>query len=208
MRWVALILLLGNAGLAIWQFAGTPGGGADERPLAPEIGDLSLLREPEQRPGANADTECFSIGPFDDEAAAEAAGERLAALGTDPALRRLVDEETYGFQVMLPPFPDREAAVEATRALAEQGIQDYFIVTEDETYQNAVSLGVFSERRYALDHQRYLAEIGFDAELRVRTREQARYWQDYRDPAGQVQPEQIAARVGDGPLQRLPRPCS
>lgn len=207
MRWIALLLLLINAGLLAWQLAGAPGRPQSQPALPEEVGYLALLREPAEAPSAREQAECFSMGPFSDADTAQRAGERLAELGVEPAQRVLTDEETYGYQVILPPFPSREEAAEATRALAEQGIDDYFIITDHSELDNAVSLGLFSEREYALNHQAYLEKIGFEAELRMRTRERERYWQDYRDPAGMVRAEQIEAHVGDGPFQRLPRPC-
>lgn len=207
MRWIAMFLLLVNAGLVIWQAAGAPGRPRADRELPKEVGELKLLREPAEAPEARARAECFTIGPFDDAGPAERAGERLSELGLDPSQRVLVDEETYGYQVLLPPFPTREEAMEATRELDEEGIQDYFVVSGDSELANAVSLGLFSERRYALDHQAYLADIGLDAEIRMRTRERERYWQDYRDPDNIVELEKIESEIGEGSLQRLPRDC-
>lgn len=208
MRWIALLLLIVNGGLIGWQWAGTPGGPETADPIPADIGYLALLREPAEQPQARAEAECFSIGPFADEETASAAGAYLADLGLQPEQRLLVDDETTGYQVMLPPFDTQEEAQTATRELAQAGVQDYFIVSQDGELENAVSLGVFSERRYALDHQNYLAELGFEPTLRLRTRERERFWQDYRDAAGIVTAPQVEARVGAGPLQRLPRDCA
>lgn len=207
MRWVALLLVLVNAGLVAWQVAGTPGGPAREVAPPAEVGQLALLREPAEQADAGAEAECFTIGPFDDADSAAMAGERLGELGLQPEQRSITDEETSGYQVLLPPFPSRAEAVEATQALSAAGIQDYFIVVDDEEFENAVSLGVFSERSYAVEHRRYLEGIGFSPDLRVRTRERERFWQDYRDAGKLVGAEQIEAWVGEGPLQRLPRDC-
>lgn len=210
MRWIALLLLMVNAGLIGWQLAGTPGGPQVETGTPADIGYLGLLREPAEEPRARAETECFSIGPFTDEEAARAAGAYLADLGLQPEQRLLIDDETTGYQVLLPPFDSQAEALAATRELAEAGVQDYFIISQDGELQNAVSLGVFSERRYALDHQQYLAGLGLGLEpdLRLRTRERERYWQDYRDAAGVVTVQEVEIRVGAGPLQRLPRDCA
>lgn len=206
MRWLALILLLANAGLVAWQAAGTPGRSQGDEGLPEEVGQLSLLREPDGATGGDDDTECYTLGPLSSEETAAAAGERMEDLGVEPSLRVIEDEETTGYQVILPPFEDREAAEAATEELEAAGIQDYFVFSEDDM-ENAVSLGVFSRQEYAADHQDYLADLGFDAELRLRTRSRERYWQDFRDRGGLIQPEPIEAWVGDGPLQLLPRSC-
>lgn len=205
MRWVALLLLIANLALASWILAGTPGRQTRESRPPAEIGELTLLREAAE--GGSARSVCFTIGPFDDAERAERAHVRLERLGLEPEQRRTRDEEVYGYQVLLPPFESRAAALEATRRLAEQGIEDYFIVVSDPALENAVSVGLFEKKRYAVRHADYLDELGFDAELRLRTRERTRFWQDYRDPDGRVTAEWLESLEADQALQRLERPC-
>lgn len=212
MRWVALLLILANAGAAGWLYLGAPGRPQSVAEAPPEIGQLALLREEaDSRTGtavpAEEEAVCFTIGPFDDAGLAERASQQLRALGLEPDQRVLSEEEVYGYQVLLPPFPDREAAIDATRRLAEKGIQEYFVVTEPEL-ENAVSLGLFRQKRFATRHNAYLRELGFEPEMRVRTRERDHYWQDYRDPEGLVTPELLDSLSTEQPLQRLERPCS
>lgn len=211
MRWVALLLILVNAGAAGWLYLGAPGRphSVDEAP--PEIGRLALLREEADSRTGDAVTTggegaCYTIGPFDDAGLAERASEELRSLGLEPEQRVLTEEEVYGYQVLLPPFPDQEAAVEATRRLAEKGIQEYFVVTEQEL-EHAVSLGLFRQKRYATRHTVYLRELGFEPEMRVRTRERDHYWQDYRDPEGLVTDGLLESLATEQPLQRLERSC-
>lgn len=206
MRWVALLLLVANVALAGWLAAGAPGRPRAESAPPPEIGRLTLLEEAPARDDAPAAGTCYTIGPFEDAERARRARERLAALGLEPSQRRTTDEEVYGYQVILPPFPSREEALAATRALAEQGISDYFIISGAEL-ENAVSLGLFREKRYAVRHTRYLRELGFEPEMRLRTRSQTRYWQDYRDPDGRVTAELLDSLAAGEPLQRLERAC-
>ena len=205
MRWVALLLLLANAALAGWMALGQPGRSAPSRQAPPEIGHLSLLREsPDAGFGAGV---CYTIGPFDDADRADAAHRRLAELGLDPAQRTTEDRDVYGYQVLLPPYPSRAEAVAATRELAEKGVEDYFVINSEPGLENAVSVGLFEQKRYAVRHADYLNDLGFDAELRLRTRDRTRYWQDYRDPEGRVTPELLESLTANGPLQRLERPC-
>lgn len=204
MRWVALLLLLANAALLGWILSGTPGRvpATSEPPV--EIGELPLLRE--SRGAGAAPSVCFTIGPFAEAARAEAARRRLAELDLAPRQRTTRDQEVYGYQVLLPPFESREAALAATRELQKKGIEDYFVVSGDEL-ENAVSVGLFERKRFAVRHADYLNELGFDAELRLRTRERVRYWQDYRDPRERVTSEVLDSLAADQALKRLERPC-
>lgn len=207
MRWIALILLLANAGLVAWQVAGSPGLPEPAPTRPPEIGGLALLRDAPGEPARVQQTQCFTIGPFSDEEAAEEAAARMADLGVETQQRRLTDEETTGYQVILPPFDSRDQAEAVTEELEAAGVQDFFIITSDEELENAISLGLFSEQEFAVDHRESLEERGFEPELRLRTRTRVRYWQDFRDAGDFIAPDQIEAWVGDGPLQRLPRDC-
>lgn len=204
MRWVALLLLLANAAFAGWILSGTPGRDSVASGPPVEIGELPLLRE-SRRDDAAASV-CFTIGPFEEEARAEAARQQLAELDVEPRQRTTRDEEVYGYQVVLPPFGSREQALAATRELREQGVEDYFIVSESEL-ENAVSVGLFERKRFAVRHADYLNDLGFDAELRLRTRERTRYWQDYRDPRERVTSEVLDSLSADQALQRLERSC-
>ena len=212
MRSVAVLLLLVNVGLGAWMVAGRPGHVARSAGPPEEIGRLALLDEVENRPddgsrsGARGGA-CFTIGPFASAERAGAARERLAALGLSPEQRTTQDEEVYGYQVLLPPRASRAAALESTRELASKGIKDYFVIVDDPELRNAVSVGLFREKRYAVRHSDYLGELGFDPELRVRTRTRTRYWQDYRDPDGEVSAELLESLAAEQPLQRLQRPC-
>jgi len=211
LRWVALLLILANAGFAGWLYMGGPGRPTDEPEVPPDIGQLALLRETGESRLASAEagestSECFTVGPFDSEPAAKRARQRLAELGLEPEQRVLTEEEVYGYQVLLPPYPDREAALRATRKLVEKGIEEYFVITEPEL-ENAISLGLFQRKRFAVRHTAYLEELGFAPEMRVRTEEVTRHWQDYRDPGGRVTPEVLESLSTDTPLQRLERPC-
>lgn len=204
MRWVALLLLLANMGFAAWIYTGTPGRTPAAADPPVEIGELPLLRE--SGGDARASSVCYTIGPFEEESRAEAARRRLEDLGLDPRQRTIRDEEVYGYQVLLPPFESRADALAATRDLQEQGIEDYFVIAES-GLRNAVSVGLFERKRFAVRHADYLNDLGFEAELRLRTRERTRYWQDYRDPRERVTPEVLDSLSAERALQRLERPC-
>ncbi len=213
MRWIALVLLVANLGLAGWIALASPGR-VDRGPQPPpEIGELKLLREADRsvaegtdQTGTRAST-CYTLGPFDSADQAAQAQRRLSELEIAATQRTTEDEEVYGYQVLLPQRDSRQAAVETTRRLAEEGIQDYFIITEDPERRNAISVGLFEQKRHAVQHIQYLEELGFDPEMRLRTRTRTRYWQDYRDPEGEVTQKILKSLGTDRALQRLERPC-
>jgi len=204
-RWVALLLLLANAALAGWMILGQPARPRPSRQPPGPIGELTLVRE--SPAGDAAAGPCYTLGPFYQAQRARVAGQRLAKLGLDPQQRTTRDREVYGYQVLLPPLPDSGAAVEATRRLADNGIEDYFVIRSNPDLENAVSVGLFEQKRYAVRRSDYLNELGFDAELRLRTRERTRYWQDYRDADERVTPQILKALKAETALQRLERPC-
>lgn len=210
MRWVALLLLLANAGLAAWQFAGTPGWSPEQAGPPPDIGSLRLLDEgttTQTAASQGAEGACFTVGPFSDSANAERAYEGLTQAGVIPRQRSTSEEEATGYQVLLPPRSSAQEALAAARELAREGIEDYYIIVSEPELRNAVSVGVFQERAFAERHMGELAELGFDAEIRVRTRSRTRYWQDFRDPQGQVTAEFVESLAAEQPLQRLERDC-
>lgn len=218
MRWVALLLLLANLGLFGWQWAGTPGWSAPDPEPPPDIGELKLLSEVSssasptatpQPPVAAADPgACFTIGPFGDPANAEAAGARLAEAGLESHLRSTSEQVVTGYRVMLPPYPSTEEALAAARDLARRGIEDYYVVVSESEIRNAVSLGLFEKKVLAERHAARIEEQGFEPEIRTRTRQRTRYWQDFRDPAGRGTAEFVESLTAEQPLQRLERPCS
>jgi hypothetical protein len=213
MRWIALVLLAANLGLAGWIVWANPGQ-VDRGPQPPpQIGELELLREADRsaakgtvEKGARSST-CYTLGPFDSADQAGQAQRRLSELGIGAKQRTTEDEEVSGYQVLLPQRESRQAAVETTRRLAEEGIQDYFIITEDPERRNAISVGLFEQKRHAVQHIQYLEELGFDPEMGLRNRTRTRYWQDYRDPQGQVTAKILKSLGTERALQRLERPC-
>ncbi len=69
-------------------------------------------------------------------------------------------------------------------------------------------MGVFQEKAFAERHRTELSRLGFEAEIRVRSRSRTRYWQDFRDPEDQVTSEFVESLAAEQPLQRLERDCA
>ncbi|MEX0607476.1 MAG: SPOR domain-containing protein, partial [Halofilum sp. (in: g-proteobacteria)] len=199
---------LANIALDGWQYAGTPGWSPAGAGPPPDIGTLRLLdAAPASRVGGGAGGGCFTIGPFSDPANAEAARTRLAQAGLSSRQRSTSEEEATGYQVLLPPLPSAEEALTTARELAREGIEDYYIIVSDPELRNAVSVGVFQDKAFAERHRAELSRLGFEAEIRVRSRSRTRYWHDFRDPEDQVTGEFVEALAAEQPLQRLERAC-
>jgi choline kinase len=58
-------------------------------------------------------------------------------------------ENITGYWVYIPPLKSRTAITQKISHLKEQGIRDYFIVTEAGHWKNAISLGVFRTQNAA-----------------------------------------------------------
>lgn len=107
------------------------------------------------------DVRCYSIGPWDDVAGADAARDVLR-----PQAVRLRTREaptgTRGWRVITPALADRAAAQETVDRLLEAGFDDHFIISQGEQ-ANAVALGRFSAEETARRHETALQEAGFEA---------------------------------------------
>ncbi len=126
---------------------------------------------------------CASIGPFLDlqQAAEFAAAVRQRGL---VPIQRLLDSEIWvGYAVLLPPAADREAALGVAARLRAAGVDDIYVEAAGE-WRDAVSLGLYSERPRAERRAAQIRALGFDAQVRDRTRVARVYWVDFEVPAG------------------------
>lgn len=157
MRWLALLLLFANLGLAGYLALIAPGQrglhgahglelNADKVMQVHATGDAS-------RSGAVA---CLEWGPL---AAAElkSAQEQLAGLQVAKTIVR-ESPPTPVWWVHLAPARTREEADRRVRELDDLGVRDARVVTDD-GYRNAVSLGIFRSEDAAAAHQARMREI-------------------------------------------------
>ncbi len=196
-KWLAALLVLANVGLWLWATgirpAGTP---AVEGARPPLNADQMVLPDepgatPVPRAAATAPAACYRLGPFPDEAAAEAAGARLTA--TVPAHDRRAEEQTVvtGYRVYLPPLPTRAAAEKKRRELARLGFKDSSVLQE-EGGQNAISLGLFTVEANARKRLQALAARKVEAQMQTLTQTRRVHWLAFGPP---LSPD-VLARLG------------
>lgn len=151
---------------------------------------------------------CYTMGPFKELNRAKEVAGRLDSLGADVSRRSKVEQEQYGYWVFLEPFSSRDKAVSEARRLAEHGIRDYYIVTDDEERENGISLGLFRKKSGAIRRMAQVRRFDFDPKMEIRYRDTTIYWLDYEYTEDiDVQPlwRELTEETPD--LQRLDRDC-
>ena len=113
---------------------------------------------------AEAPPQCFSLGPFADAAAANAAVAKLGAQAARPRAREQPGRSASGYNVTLPPAADRAAAQALAQRIGAAGFDDYLIVSSGEQ-SNGIALGRYRSRDSAERRQAALQAAGFPAQL-------------------------------------------
>ena len=151
---------------------------------------------------------CFTMGPFRDADLAKVVTNKLKDMNIEAKRRSKVEQEQYGYRVYLPPYATREEAVADTRKLAELGVRDYFIITDDEDKKNGVSLGLFRKKSGAIRRMAQIRRFDFKPQMEIRYRDTTIYWLDYQHMP-EVDTDQLLREfTEDTPdLQRLDRDC-
>jgi cell division protein FtsN len=122
--------------------------------------------------------QCFSVGPFDSDAAANAATARIAAQATRVRPREVPGQQASGYNVLLPPLPDRASAQALAQRIGAAGFDDYLVVSGGEQ-ANGIALGRYRSREGAERRQAALKAAGFDAQLQAIGAEgPSRWWLD------------------------------
>lgn len=177
----------------------------------PEIPDIQVMGGGDaKRPEEPAETEalCYTLGPFKDPDQARTVAARLNDLGADVRQRSKVEQEQYGYRVYLPPYGTREEAVAEARKLAEYGIRDYFIITDDQDKKNGISLGLFRKKSGAIRRMAQVRRFDFKPQMEIRYRDTTIYWLDYRHSASLDSEPLWRELTEDTPdIQRLDRDC-
>lgn len=177
MRGAVYLLLLLNLVIGLWY-----GMQAQDQPAATDH-SLLLLSERTQgrvesvRPVEPRRPVCFSLGPFDSRAGAEA---RLAAL--HDALDVYGFHETQGgepraYRVYRPGLDSPEAARSEAEKLHAMGIDDVFVMSGGGG-QYGLSLGVFSTAERARRWQRQLQAMGVPVRTVALQELRRYYWLD------------------------------
>lgn len=142
---------------------------ADAKPSDPKPAEATPVDAAPVAPVAAATSKpaehCASLGPFADQAKAQAA---QAALGADilrPRVREVAGKPGSGsYRVFIPPAASREEAQATAKRIVDAGFSDYFVVTQGEE-ANAVALGQYRNREGAERRLATLVAAGFAAKL-------------------------------------------
>ncbi|MDG2523793.1 SPOR domain-containing protein [Stenotrophomonas sp. HITSZ_GD] len=104
---------------------------------------------------------CLRLGPYADQAAAEAARTAAGDALRTPRVREVADASS--FKVMLTGVGDRDAAQAMVAKIKAAGLSDYYIVGNGA--QSDIALGQYRSREGAERRQAELAAAGFAAQV-------------------------------------------
>lgn len=203
-RAVMVLLVVLNLGTAAWWLSRTPAPApvpSMQRAGVPRLKLLSEVAKPvtitpvapvvaEVAPPAPPVTTepvkppvCFSLGPFADRAAADAAIAKLAAQVTRAVSREVPGRAATGYSVSMAPAADRAAAQATAQRIGAAGFDDFLVVNTGEQ-ANSVALGRYGSRESAERRQSALKAAGFDARIAAIGAEgAAQWWLDASAPA-------------------------
>jgi hypothetical protein len=143
-------------------------GATDDEPLIGLDEQIAAL----SRPGP-----CISIGPFREPAEADVAMATLADAGFEPR-RTIREAEVWeGYWVFIGQLGSAEAAREIEADLADNGIDDSYILPSSDS-GILISLGVFSETTRAMNIAERAREIGYEPTIADSMTTQETYWLD------------------------------
>lgn len=182
-------------------------------PSSPGIPDIRVIGGDDEKRAAEPATEtealCYTLGPFKDPDQARVVAARLDDLGAEVQQRSKVEQEQYGYRVYLLPYATREEAVADARKLAEYGIRDYFIITDDQDKKNGISLGLFRKKSGAIRRMAQVRRFDFKPQMEIRYRDTTIYWLDYQHSASLDSEPLWRELTEDTPdIQRLDRDCA
>lgn len=205
-RWLAAVLVVGNIALWVLQVRLHPHDPAPEAmipPLDPSLPQLVLLHE-RPAPERTVTADCFTIGPLNSLLAQQRAEDRLRATAGRVRGRQTDSERDRGWWVFMA-AGTRPEALALTRQLAEEGLEDFFIVTRGDM-ENVVSVGLYENIDNARARQRQMLTRGFEAEMEVRRESVPQFWVDYQAETGMESAWRFILEGSPG-AQRRSTPC-
>ncbi|MBN1379967.1 MAG: SPOR domain-containing protein [Gammaproteobacteria bacterium] len=151
---------------------------------------------------------CYTMGPFKETQLAKVVSGRLRDIGAEVSQRSKVEQEQYGYRVYLKPYASREEAVEESRKLADNGIRDYYIISDDPEKKNGISLGLFRKKSGAIRRMAQVRRFDFKPQMEIRYRDTTIYWLDFEhDVEVDSQPLWRELAEDTPEVQRLDRDC-
>lgn len=149
---------------------------------------------------------CFTVGPFRRETKAELMTSQLQKSGMAVEWRASKERRTRGYSVFLPSYPSYEAAEAVVKKLSEQGVNDYYILT-DADRRNAISLGFFTLKSGSEKRVARLRSMGYRPQVEVRFDEIPVYWLDYEAASEQDSRAFWEENPPADNVELLPRAC-
>jgi hypothetical protein len=197
-----------------------PGQDVPEAESTPPTFDIGLpdieIRgtEPEsdiaaEPPAIEVTKACYTMGPFKEAGHAKMVSGRLVEMGATVSQRSKVEQEQYGYRVYLKPYASREEAVAESRKLADNGIRDYYIISDDPEKNNGISLGLFRKKSGAIRRMAQVRRFDFKPHMEIRYRDTTIYWLDYEhlsDIDSQPLWRELTEETPE--IQRLHRDCA
>ncbi|MEI2431471.1 SPOR domain-containing protein [Lysobacter yananisis] len=161
----------------------------ESKPLA---GETAAVPPPPAPAVPAAKPQCFSVGPFADVAAADAARAKLVPLAQKVSSRTLSGGgNSRGWRVYLP-AASAEAAQATAQRIRAAGFNDLFVMSGAEA--NAIALGRFRNEESARKRGTELAAAGFAAKVEALGESNGQVWLD----AATVTSKGEALRVAAG----------
>lgn len=198
MKWVFGVLVLVNAGVALWAVAHKDV--LSDRPFPVRVAinpdAMRLVVEPTPSTTAGASVgPCFRIGPFLDYAQLTLATQKLDALSVRHSEISVDARQIRAYRVYLGPFSALTDAQGAEQRLGATGISDHYLKQEDPGA--IVSLGLFSQKLSAETLARQLSDQGFTAQVRSEDRTLGpTYWLELPDQAAN---DRVGSALRDTP---------
>jgi len=130
---------------------------------------------------------CQTIGPFADLALAKASRVSLERADIDVKNRKETKQISGAYWVYLPAYENKQQARAASKVLADNGVKDYFIIS-DEDNRNGISLGLYNQKSGSERRRADIAKLGFQPLIARKERQRDYWWLDIA-PTEPVQEE-------------------
>lgn len=204
MRWIVLLLVLANLGLAGWFLSAGRAPDTTMRQSSPvsadagialvsEVASEELARHNSQAatkaargsggarqasPAAGRDTAaaalCTLVGPFAEAYQGEDVAQRLQALAVAARSSAIEMQGQMRYWVYLAPLGSRREALRKLRELQSAGVDSYVIPKG--SLENGISFGIFSELERAQALAADLKQQGFSVEYREEPQTYLEHW--------------------------------
>lgn len=126
--------------------------------------------------------ECRTAGPLDDRRQVDGITEALARLSIESTVRETTTAKPNGYVVLAAPGDSDADVWGLADRLRASGVHDLLVMGRGD-YAGHVALGTYAGPLTAERRRARLADLGFDVEVRARSRSRPAWWVDVRVPA-------------------------